>query len=1028
MEPVSLSIIGCGMLAAAFTGILGNRTDAVVKYAGKKLLNSVLEADRLTNHDLQKAVERSYIKALDSVCTECITDLAMQTDTTDHRNEYAWLHNKKALLQKELNDPAKIQYRTQSLNTLRDIELLLTSGNGIDTHKIGLIRDKIIVFADDEEAPEIYRRKINSVLFEKMCTYFAYEIKYNEIVRNIFQSQVLASLDIEAHNNRLTIDLIANSLSEVSSAFQDILFAVEKEAAKTRRYIDDKFENLTGKWSREMQSEEPDIDLSRLPIPSVSRVFGRDHHLEELKQHLNDSRVSLVSVIAFAGVGKSTLVDSFLASVAPFYGNSGKVFGWHFYSQENRDTTIANSSLFFETALRFFGFQGELPQHDNLKAKELLKLIQSYKTILVLDGIEPLQYPTHINQGYFRDNAMQIFLTDISRQGLRSGALVIATSRQPLVETERFSNTKRIDLDNLDEGASIDLLKSLGVRGTNSELRSTAIDYKYHAFSLVLLGRLLVSDYKGDCRQRAYVNLHESEMNEEAEGILAYYDKTWSDESPEKIFLFLLCLFNRPMQNEEFEVLRASSDLAQPLKQLRHNELNRIMGHLSSSGLIIEEGGFYDTHSIIRTYFAKLLEKRDPHGFIQSHRVLFEYFQRIPDEDRPKDLDGLEPLYRAVFHGCMAHEYAAALEVYWRRICRGREFYSQKKLGAIGSDLFVVSQFFLDGWEQIPAEGLRFEQRSWLLAVASFLLTALGRFEEAIELRKTEIESFKILKDWRLTSGDLRNLMRILLSLGRLKEAQKVGEDAIGYVKRMNTEEWVVPFSKDMDTNFIEVSCLATKAEILHRLGMLQDSLSVFKRAEELYGRMLDRTNGFYFCCLLLDLGNQEEDYRGVVARGRYGLDMSTGDGKYGNMGNDNLTIAKALFLLDNYEQAGLHFNTAINLLLQSGRIDRMPHGLISRASYYRKLWLETKDSKYRQLCTDDMEEAYRILTISRMGLYEVDHLVLQSNILVDDNKIEKANVLYQKATKLAQHMHYHSIFKELEEVKKRISGVTSGC
>ena len=78
---------------------------------------------------------------------------------------------------------------------------------------------------------------------------------------------------------------------------------------------------------------------------------------------------------------------------------------------------------------------------------------------------------------------------------------------------------------------------------------------------------------------------------------------------------------------------------------------------------------------------------------------------------RTPTLADLAPLYHAIAHGCRAGRYQEALdEVYVNRICRrlpdgSIEFYSSKKLGAVGSDLAAISWFF-DRPYETPAAAL----------------------------------------------------------------------------------------------------------------------------------------------------------------------------------------------------------------------------------------------------------------------------------------------------------------------------------
>ena len=70
--------------------------------------------------------------------------------------------------------------------------------------------------------------------------------------------------------------------------------------------------------------------------------------------------------------------------------------------------------------------------------------------------------------------------------------------------------------------------------------------------------------------------------------------------------------------------------------------------------------------------------------------------------------------------------------MYWRRIERGNEHYSWKKLGAFGADLAALSGFFDPPWRR-PVDGLTEADKGFVLNEAGFDLRALGRLAEAVE-------------------------------------------------------------------------------------------------------------------------------------------------------------------------------------------------------------------------------------------------------------------------------------------------------
>ena len=75
------------------------------------------------------------------------------------------------------------------------------------------------------------------------------------------------------------------------------------------------------------------VSVARLPVTG-SDLFGREEDVAFLDAAWADKRVNVVTIVAWAGVGKSTLVNHWLRRMAAEKYRSAKlVFGWSFYRQ-----------------------------------------------------------------------------------------------------------------------------------------------------------------------------------------------------------------------------------------------------------------------------------------------------------------------------------------------------------------------------------------------------------------------------------------------------------------------------------------------------------------------------------------------------------------------------------------------------------------------------------------------------------------------------------------------------------------------
>jgi serine/threonine protein kinase len=78
------------------------------------------------------------------------------------------------------------------------------------------------------------------------------------------------------------------------------------------------------------------ISIARLPLTG-SDIFGREEDIAFLDRAWANKNVNVVTIVAWAGVGKSTLVNHWLRRMAAdHYRSAELVFGWSFYRQGSR--------------------------------------------------------------------------------------------------------------------------------------------------------------------------------------------------------------------------------------------------------------------------------------------------------------------------------------------------------------------------------------------------------------------------------------------------------------------------------------------------------------------------------------------------------------------------------------------------------------------------------------------------------------------------------------------------------------------
>lgn len=149
------------------------------------------------------------------------------------------------------------------------------------------------------------------------------------------------------------------------------------------------------------------ITLAKLPTTGHD-LFGREKELKMLDKAWREAQTNIFSLVAWGGVGKSALVNEWLNGMAKKnYDGAERVYGWSFYSQGTKEEKNVSADPFFDHALRWFGYSGEPIKNQWEKGEKLSELVRAQRTLLILDGLEPLQYPPGEMQGRLKDQGLQ---------------------------------------------------------------------------------------------------------------------------------------------------------------------------------------------------------------------------------------------------------------------------------------------------------------------------------------------------------------------------------------------------------------------------------------------------------------------------------------------------------------------------------------------------------------------------------------------------------------------------------------------
>lgn len=790
----------------------------------------------------------------------------------------------------------------------------------------------------------------------------------------------------------------------------------------------------------EASPRAPDILFGKLP--HVSALIGRDAELKQLDAAWDGpSRRRVVAVIAVGGQGKTTLVVNWLLRIGQArYRGARRVFFWSFYNQGTSDRWSVSSDEFMATALRFFGDPAPDTGHPLDKAYRLAKLLRKERSILFLDGLEPLQHPPRDpeKEGLLADQALAVLLQNLAAD---NPGMVVITSRVKVADLEAFDShgaTQTLWLRPLSNENGVALLRNLGVRGLHDELVAAVRDFKGHPLALALLGNLLRDAYAGDIRRRIEIGLvaKPDARESQAQRALGAYDK-WFGLGPEGAVLRLLGLFDRFAPEEALSSLRAEPvvpGLNESLAKLKQVEWNQVIARLRSAGLVddvnVTDTGTIDAHPLVREYFGDTLRRENEAAWREGHRRLYAWYAATA-KDLPNTAEEMEPLYAAVLHGCRAGNYQQALsEVFERRIRHGIEHYSINKLGAFGADLSAMSNFFEEPWIR-PMAALDETSQFSVLFHASYALRGLGRMKDAVVPMRLVLQLRKSQKQpgWATTSAS--NLSEVELALGQMEEAKISARQGVELADLLDVKHIAARMNKAMPQqaqHWIEymkerwVISRTTLADALHQQGKTEESRHLFVEAEGLQQTrepafpILHGLEGYQYCDLLLAMGRTDE----VLRRAKLLIARRDPDDPILAIAMNSFSLGRAYLARfaagDSKAAASARFylDEGVARLRQSGYQDYLAYSLTHRAAFFRH-------ARNFSSAVFDLDEALRIATRGQMLLAEADAHLERARLFLAQKHLNPAREELLRARMIVVKTGYHRRDPEVVELARRL-------
>lgn len=762
------------------------------------------------------------------------------------------------------------------------------------------------------------------------------------------------------------------------------------------------------------------IYLSRLPITSPD-LFGRESELAFLDAAWENPRIKIICLLASGGVGKTALVNKWLRRMTrDHFSGAEMAFAESFYSQGTKEGGQVSADPFIAKALEWFGDPDPAKGSAWDKGVRLAELIRQKRTLLILDGLEPLQYPPGPMGGRLKDPGLASLLRELA---YHNPGLCIITTRLLVEDLLEFSSEAADsddsatvlshDLNLLSPKAGAQLLERLGVQGLPDELEEAVLEFQGNALALTLLGRFLARGYGGDIRRRHEIEiLKETKYGGHAHQVMAAYAQ-WFADRPELNILYLLGLFDRPAAPGAMDALKAAPPipgLTSELQDLSSADWQEALANLRDARLLApadpDQPAKLDCHPLIREYFANRLKNENLEAWREAHSRLYEYYKTQAPEF-PDTLEAMLPLYAAVAHGCQAGRYQETMEeVYWPRIHRENEAFGIHNLGAFGTELAALVNFFDTPWLQ-PVPGLIEILQGFVLNNAAMCLQALGRLPEAVEPMKASLEVAIAQQSWRNVAMVNANLCDLSLTLGMIAQAWNFACQA---------------FNLNYSDKFLKVVSQSYMAQVLFVQGRLIQSHKLFQKAEKIQQQceapvpFLFSLRGFMYCELLLSLGRHRDALELAVKI----MEVAVKQQVLRDIGLSHLALSQAYLIKALAEhspvlmQAAGHMDQALADLRQAGREDFVVLALLARVWLYRVQ--ENWEHAHR-----DLQEAMARAKRSSMALLQTDAHLEYVRLCLAQGQPEKARPHLTTAKKMVADLGYGRRHQDLLDLEAQL-------
>ncbi|MBD2501581.1 hypothetical protein [Anabaena azotica] len=288
MEPITWA----WFLLAALSGIVGNRTDQLFTEGASKgfktIVNYFQQGNVPNNQELQKATTRAFLLAQQSIVSDCRQELESQRSSSVRvavsSQDREWIYEKERQLKRDLKQLNQEQLSITPISSPQEIQDLLLLGDDLSKNSINSVRERLKLSIRQDNPPLFYLQKVEQIetgLFERMCAFFADEIRNKPVLVNVLQTFLLRQIN----NNLSNLQITQLTVQDLEDTFRDFAKHLPQILAQL-----DTLEELI----KSVNENQDEIRENLINNTEILELINNNS--ESLKQHIEEIKNQIKAV------------------------------------------------------------------------------------------------------------------------------------------------------------------------------------------------------------------------------------------------------------------------------------------------------------------------------------------------------------------------------------------------------------------------------------------------------------------------------------------------------------------------------------------------------------------------------------------------------------------------------------------------------------------------------------------------------------------------------------------------------------